>query len=257
MKAVILAGGRGTRIAEETSTRPKPMVEIGGRPILWHIMKMFAHHGVTEFIVCLGYKGYVVKEFFANYVLHGSDVTIDLARNEITHHATKSEPWKVTMVDTGLATNTGGRIRCIRPYLEGCGAFCMTYGDGVSDIDIGAEIAFHRAQDRLVTMTVVRPPARFGSVVLEHDTVASFSEKRQAQSGMINGGFFVIDPKALDRIPSDSTSWEYDTLPGLVADENVAAWRHDGFWQPMDTLRDKELLEELWASGKAPWKVWA
>lgn len=256
MKAVILAGGRGTRIVEESYLRPKPMIEIGGRPILWHIMKIYACHGITDFIICLGHKGYAIKEYFANYFLHASDITIDISRNEIEYHAARAEPWRVTLIDTGDATNTGGRLRRIRQYLTPDECFCMTYGDGLANVDICASIEFHRKMKKLATMTVVRPPARFGSAVMKDGIVSSFMEKSQAQSGMINGGFFVIEQSALDDIAGDDVSWEYATLQRLVAKGELAGWQHDGFWQPMDTLREKELLDELWTEGKAPWKVW-
>jgi glucose-1-phosphate cytidylyltransferase len=256
MKAVLLAGGLGTRIAEESHLRPKPMIEIGGRPILWHIMKIYAAHGVAEFIVCLGYKGYVVKEYFANYFLHGSDVTFDLQRNLTNYHDVRSEPWKVTLVDTGESTMTGGRIRRIRRYLDGDEAFCMTYGDGVGDVDIAGSIAFHRAHGMLATMTVVQPPGRFGATVLDGDRVRAFDEKPVGGAGLINGGFFVLSPKALDLIDGDETAWEREPLERLVAQGQLAAWRHQGFWQPMDTVRERQILEGLWESGRAPWKIW-
>lgn len=257
MKAVILAGGRGTRIAEESYLRPKPMIEIGGRPILWHIMKIYAHHGVTDFIVCLGYKGYVIKEYFANYFLHASDMTIDMANNAITYHAARAEPWRVTLLDTGETTNTAGRIRRVRLHLDPNEAFCMTYGDGLADVDVSSSISFHQSHDSWATMTVVRPSARFGSAILEGHKVARFDEKPQARTGLINGGFFVLDPDVLTQISGDNTSWEYDVLPRLVENGQLSAWEHDGFWQPMDTLREKEQLEDLWLKGKAPWKMWS
>lgn len=256
MKAVILAGGRGTRIAEETHLRPKPMVEIGGQPILWHIMKTYAHHGISDFIICLGYKGYVIKEYFYNFFLHSSDVTIDMSRNEVTYHESRSEPWRVTLVDTGDKTLTGGRIRRIRAYLEDDEPFCMTYGDGLADLDVTAEIAFHRRHGRLATMTVARPPARFGSSMIDGDQVVAFEEKPQSSGGLINAGFFVLSPKVIELIDGDHIAWEAEPLERLVAGNQLAAWQHDGFWQPMDTLREKELLEGLWNSGEAPWKVW-
>lgn len=257
MKAVILAGGRGTRIIEESYLRPKPMIEIGGRPIIWHIMKIYAHHGITDFIICLGYKGYVIKEYFANYFLHGSDLTIDLARNEISYHNARTEPWRVTLIDTGDATNTGGRIRRVRDYLTPGEPFCMTYGDGLANIDIASTIAFHNKHQRLATMTVVRPPARFGSASIEDGIVTAFDEKPQAHSGIINGGFFVLNPAVVEEIDDDDSSWERSVLSRLVAKKQLAAWDHHGFWQPMDTLREKELLDELWNTGQAPWKIWA
>ena len=258
MKAVILAGGRGTRISEETHLRPKPMVEIGGRPILWHIMKIYAAHGVTDFIVCLGYQGYVVKEYFHNYLLHTDDVAFDLAGGKIEYlGANKREPWRVTLVDTGLATETGGRVRRLRPYLENEEAFCLTYGDGLGDIDVTKLLAFHAAHEKLATMTVVHPPGRFGVVGLEGERAITFQEKPNVESGFINGGFFVLSPRVLDFIEGDRTLWEKEPLENLAARGELAAFRHDGFWQPMDTLREKEQLEAAWASGHAPWKVWS
>jgi glucose-1-phosphate cytidylyltransferase len=256
MKAVILAGGRGSRIAEESHLRPKPMIEIGGRPILWHIMKIYAHHGVTDFVICLGYRGYQIKEYFANYVLHAADVTVDLAANRIDYHSTAAEPWRVTLVETGEATQTGGRLKRIARWVADEPAFCMTYGDGVADIDIRAAIAFHRAQGKRATMTAVRPPGRFGAATVENTRVTGFTEKPRGDGGFINGGFFVLSPGALDLVQGDQTVWEREPLESLAAAGELAAFRHDGFWQPMDTLREKEHLEELWAGGKAPWKVW-
>lgn len=255
MKAVILAGGRGTRISEESHLRPKPMIQIGGQPILWHIMKLYAAHGVNDFVVCLGYRGYMIKEYFANFRLHSADVTIDLRTSEIHYDDVRSEPWRVTLVDTGDDTMTGGRLKRVRGHL-GDGPFCLTYGDGVADIDITAEIEFHRAHRKLATMTVVRPPARFGNTVVEDDLVTAFEEKAQARSGLINGGFFVLSPKVIDLIPGDQTTFESDPLEELAARGELAAWRHEGFWQPMDTLREKELLEDLWERKKAPWRIW-
>ena len=256
MKCVILAGGMGTRLAEETSIRPKPMIEIGERPILWHIMKHYTHHGVTDFIVCLGYRGYMIKEYFANYHLHSADVTIDLVGNNIEYHHRRNEPWRITLVDTGDQTMTGGRLKRVRRYLDPNTPFCMTYGDGLSNIDITAEIAFHRDHGLTATVACVRPPARFGSIVLEGAKIARFEEKPQTESGLINGGFFVLDPSALDFIKDDTTVWEREPMEKLAACGQLAAWQHDGFWQPMDTLRDKQQLTRLWESGKAPWKVW-
>lgn len=256
MVSVILAGGRGTRIAEESHLRPKPMIEIGGRPILWHIMKIYAHHGITDFVICLGYRGYMVKEYFFNYYLHSSDVTIDMSTNEVVHHRTRTEPWRVTLVDTGDATLTGGRLLRIRHFLEPDEDFCLTYGDGVANIDITGQVEFHRAHGLLATMTVVRPPARFGSTVLAGHRVSSFDEKPQAREGLINGGFFVLSPKVLPLIDGDATPWERAPLERLAGKDQLSAWRHEGFWQPMDTMREKEQLEELWQSGRAPWKVW-
>jgi glucose-1-phosphate cytidylyltransferase len=258
MKAVILAGGRGTRISEETHLRPKPMVEIGGKPILWHIMKIYAAHGVTDFIVCLGYQGYVIKEYFHNYLLHTDDVAFDLTRGTVEYlGANKREPWRVTLVDTGLATETGGRVRRLRSHLEQEDAFCMTYGDGLGDVDITKLLGFHSGHGKLATMTVVHPPGRFGVVGLEGERAVTFQEKPNVESGFINGGFFVLSPRVLDLIEGDRTLWEKEPLERLAARGELAAFRHDGFWQPMDTLREKEQLEAAWASGHAPWKVWS
>jgi glucose-1-phosphate cytidylyltransferase len=256
MKAVILAGGRGTRIAEIADLRPKPMVEIGGRPILWHIMKLYAHFGIVDFVICLGYKGFVIKEYFANYLLHSADVTVDLARGAIDFHHKRAEPWRVTLVDTGDETMTGGRLKRARPFL-GDEPFCMTYGDGVGDVDIAASLAFHRAHGRLATMTAVRPPGRFGALQLAGDTVTAFTEKPVGDGGWINGGFFVLEPRTLDLVAGDDTVWEREPLERLAADGQLRAFTHDGFWQPMDTPRERDLLEGLWQSGKAPWKLWA
>ncbi|HUX73325.1 MAG TPA: glucose-1-phosphate cytidylyltransferase [Steroidobacteraceae bacterium] len=256
MKCVILAGGKGTRIAEESNTRPKPMVEIGGRPMLWHIMKLYAAYGVCEFIVCLGYKGYMIKEYFANYFLHQADVTFDISGNRVEYHDSRSEPWKVTLVDTGEATMTGGRLRQVRGYLRPGEAFCMTYGDGLADIDVGAEIAFHRASGCRATVACVPPPARFGRIVARDAKVVSFAEKPQSDGGLINGGFFVLEAQVLDLIAGDDTVWEKEPMERLAAERQLAAWIHRGFWQPMDTLRDKVTLNALWEGGAAPWKVW-
>ncbi len=256
MKCVILAGGLGTRLAEETSIRPKPMVEIGEQPILWHIMKLYTRHGVTEFIICLGYKGYVIKEYFANYHLHDADVTIDLAKNEIHYHRRRNEPWRITLVDTGENSMTGGRLRRIREYLNPNEPFCMTYGDGLSNIDIGAEITFHRGHGLAATIACVRPPARFGNIVVSGQNVTSFEEKPQTEGGLINGGFFVLNPSVLDLVSGDSTVWEKEPMEKLAATNQLAAWQHEGFWQPMDTLRDKLHLQNMWDSGAAPWKCW-
>lgn len=256
MKAVILAGGLGTRISEETSVRPKPMVEIGGRPVLWHIMKIYAAHGITEFVVCLGYKGYVIKEYFANYFLHMCDVTFDLAGNAMQVHQSSAEPWRVTLVDTGEQTMTGGRLRRVRPFLESEGDFCCTYGDGVADIDITALIAFHRKQGRLATVTAAQPPGRFGALNLKGTRVTSFTEKPHGDGGYINAGFFVLSPRVLDYIEGDETVWEKAPMVTLATEGQLSAYLHEGFWQPMDTLRDKLQLEEHWASGHAPWKSW-
>jgi glucose-1-phosphate cytidylyltransferase len=255
MKAVILAGGAGTRISEETQVRPKPMVEIGGKPILWHIMKIYAHHGITDFVVCLGYKGYVIKEYFANYFIHTSDVTFHLADNHIEVHQRKAEPWRVTLVDTGENTQTGGRLKRVRRYLDS-DPFCLTYGDGLSDLDIRASIEFHRAQKVLATVTAVYPPARFGTLSMRGRSVVGFNEKHHGEGRRINGGFFVLSPGVFDYIEGDDSYWERDPLERLARDKQLAGFVHDGFWQPMDHLRDKAQLEELWASGKPPWKVW-
>lgn len=256
MKCVILAGGMGTRLAEETSIRPKPMVEIGERPILWHIMKLYTQHKVTDFIICLGYKGYLIKEYFANYHLHGADVTIDLVDNKVEYLHRRNEPWRITLVDTGLETMTGGRIKRVREYLDPNEPFCMTYGDGLSNIDISAEIAFHKKHGLKATVACVRPPARFGSLVLEGDKITAFEEKPQAESGLINGGFFVLDASVINLIKEDSTVWEREPMETLARSGQLAAWQHTGFWQPMDTLRDKQQLTKLWDSKKAPWKIW-
>jgi len=256
VKVVILAGGIGSRIAEESHLRPKPMIEVGGRPILWHIMKLYAHYGVYDFVVCLGYKGYVVKEYFSNYVLHRSDVTVDLTSNDITYHNSASEPWRVTLIETGADTQTGGRLKRAAPYLDAGESFCMTYGDGVGDIDIAALLTRHREAGLAATVTVVRPPGRFGATEIDDGKVTRFVEKAVGDSGAINGGFFVLEPAALDTIEDDATIWEQEPLRGLAERGELAAYSHDGFWQPMDTLREKILLERLWASGTAPWKVW-
>ena len=255
MKAVILAGGLGTRISEETSVRPKPMIEIGGMPILWHIMKIYSAHGITDFIVCCGYKGYIIKEYFANYLLHVSDVTFDFVSKDRTIHQSNSEPWRVTLVDTGEATMTGGRLRRIRDYL-GKSDFCFTYGDGVGDINIRELVNYHKLSGRKATVTAVQPLGRFGRLGLEGKRVTSFQEKPTGDGDWINGGFFVCSPSALDCIKSDSTVWEKEPLESLAANGELAAFFHRGFWHPLDTLRDKLLLEELWVSGKAAWKVW-
>jgi glucose-1-phosphate cytidylyltransferase len=255
MKAVILAGGLGTRLAEETVLRPKPMVEVGGKPILWHIMKAYSHFGITDFVICLGYKGYMVKEYFANLALHTSDVTINLAQNRVDLHQNPSEPWNITLVDTGEHTLTGGRLRRIRRFVEN-DDFCMTYGDGVADIDIGALLAFHHEEGCLATVTAVRPPGRFGRLDLQGRRATGFQEKPRGDGDWINGGFFVLSPAALDSIDGDDILWEKEPLQHLAASGQLAAFRHDGFWQPMDTLRDRNLLEELWTTGHAPWKIW-
>ncbi len=255
MKAVILAGGLGTRISEETVFRPKPMVEIGGKPILWHIMKLYSAYGITEFIICLGYKGYLIKEYFANYFLHMSDVTFDMANNRTEIHSNSAEPWRVTLVDTGEYTATGGRLKRIANYL-GEEEFCFTYGDGVGDIDIGRLIEFHRSQGKLATVTATQPPARFGAIGLDGSRVTRFQEKPSGDGGWINGGFFVLSPKVLEYIDGDSSVWEKEPMEVLASASELSAYSHPGFWQAMDTLRDKNNLEELWASGRAPWKVW-
>ena len=257
MKAVLLAGGLGTRISEETHLKPKPMIEIGGKPILWHIMKMYSAHGVNDFVICCGYKGYIIKEYFANYFLHMSDVTFDMSNNRMEVHQKNAEPWKVTLVDTGDNTLTGGRLRRVFEHIKDEEAFCFTYGDGVSDIDITAEIAFHKAHGKLATVTAVQPPGRYGALQITGHEVKGFTEKPRGDGGLINGGFFVLSPRCIDRIADDQSSWEGEPLVGLAADGELMAFEHDGFWQPMDTLRDKTHLEELWQSGKAPWKVWA
>lgn len=256
MKAVILAGGTGTRISEETHLKPKPMVEIGGKPILWHIMKTYSHFGINDFVICCGYKGYVIKEYFANYFLHMSDVTFDMVHNQMTVHQRHAEPWRVTLVDTGDATMTGGRLRRVREYVAEEEDFCFTYGDGVADVDINALIAFHRSQGVLATLTAAVPPGRFGALAIQDGIVRSFQEKPMGDGGMINGGFFVLSPKVIDLIPADQTVWEREPLESLASSGQLAAYQHSGFWQPMDTLRDKLYLEELWGSGNAPWKVW-
>jgi len=256
MKAVILAGGLGSRLSEETALRPKPMVEVGGKPILWHIMKIYAAYGIQDFVICLGYKGYAIKEYFANYVLHMSDVTIDLEHNMVELHDSRAENWHVTLVDTGEETMTGGRIKRIQPHVDG-ESFLLTYGDGVADIDIAALIASHKRAGTLATLTAVRPQGRFGALDLGDDnTVTSFSEKPPGDGGYINGGFFVLEPGIFDYIQDDATPWERAPLERLAADHQLSAYVHDGFWQPMDTLRDKNLLEKLWSEGHAPWKVW-
>ena len=257
MKAVILAGGLGTRISEESHLRPKPMIEIGGRPILWHIMKIYAAAGVTDFVVCLGYKGYLIKEYFANFVLHSSDVTINAVQNTVTYHQSTVEPWTITLADTGEDTMTGGRLKRAARYLTPGEAFCLTYGDGVADIDIAALIAFHKKHGRLATMTVVSPPGRYGAVSFDGDQVARFVEKPQGANAFINGGFFVLQPEVIDYIDGPETPWEGVPLERLVAQNQLMAFRHRGFWQAMDTLREKTLLEDHWASGHAPWKSWS
>ena len=257
MKAVILAGGLGTRISEESSIRPKPMIEIGGKPILWHIMKMYSHYGINDFIVCCGYKGYVIKEYFANYFLHMSDITFDIKNNSMEVHQHYSEPWKVTLIDTGEQTMTGGRLKRVQQYLENEESFCMTYGDGVSNIDIAALIKFHKEQGLLATLTAVYPPGRFGALDIRDHKVNTFRETPKGDGGMINGGFFVLSPKIFPLLKDDSSVWEQEPLEALANQKQIAAYEHHDFWQPMDTLRDKNYLEELWADGKAPWKSWS
>jgi glucose-1-phosphate cytidylyltransferase len=255
MKAVILAGGLGTRIAEETSSRPKPMVEIGGKPILWHIMKMYSAHGVNDFVICCGYKGYMIKEYFANYFLHMSDVTFDMSNNSMEIHQKKAEPWKVTLIDTGENTLTGGRLKRVRDYL-GSEDFCFTYGDGVGSVDITKLIEFHKKHGKNATVTAVQPPGRFGALEMTGSSVTSFVEKPHGDGMYINGGFFVLNPSVIDLIDGDSTIWERQPLETLATAGQLEAFKHDGFWQPMDTLRDKQNLEEMWQSGEAPWKIW-
>ncbi|WP_117190946.1 glucose-1-phosphate cytidylyltransferase [Rhizobium terrae] len=257
MKAVILAGGLGTRISEETHLRPKPMIEIGGRPILWHIMKLYSAHGVNEFIICCGYKGYVIKEYFANYFLHMSDVTFDMAYNEMQVHRRSAEPWKVTLVDTGESTMTGGRLKRVGQYLRNEEAFCFTYGDGLSNVDISEVIKFHLAHGKMATVTAVHPPGRYGALERSGSQVTGFVEKPRGDGGMINGGFFVLSPKSIDLVEADSTPWEATPMTSLASMGELMAYEHEGFWQPMDTLREKNMLEDLWASGNAPWKIWS
>jgi glucose-1-phosphate cytidylyltransferase len=256
MKAVILAGGLGSRIAEETHLRPKPMIEIGGRPILWHIMKLYYAHGIRDFVICCGFKGYMIKEYFANYGLHMSDITFDLSQNSIEFHRRSAENWRVTLVDTGENSMTGGRLKRVASYLKDEEAFCFTYGDGVSNVDIGATIAFHKNHGKLATVTAVRPPARYGALLLDGTEVQGFIEKPEGEGGFINGGFFVLSPRCIDRIEADHTSWEGEPLMGLASEGELQAYFHEGFWQPMDTLREKNYLENLWQSGAPPWKSW-
>ena len=256
MKAVILAGGLGTRISEETHLKPKPMIEIGGRPILWHILKLYSSHGVNDFVICCGYKGYVIKEYFANYFLHMSDVTFDMRNNQMEVHQRKAEPWRVTLVDTGDDTLTGGRLKCVQSYVKDEQAFCFTYGDGLSDLDISGLIRFHNEHGKWATVTAVRPPGRYGALERQGNKVTGFIEKPRGDGGLINGGFFVLSPNCLDLIEDDQTSWEGAPLTELTQKNQLMAFEHGGFWQPMDTLRDKNHLEELWQSGNAPWKNW-
>ena len=256
MKAVILAGGLGTRISEETHLKPKPMIEVGGRPILWHILKTYSSHGVNDFVICCGYKGYIIKEYFANYFLHMSDVTFDMQLNKMEVHHKKAEPWRVTLVDTGEDTQTGGRLKRVAEYIHDEEAFCFTYGDGVADVDISAEIAFHQKHGKLATVVAVRPPGRYGALDMSGNQVTGFTEKPRGDGGLINGGFFILSPSVLGLIAGDQTSWECEPLAQLAAKGELMAFEHTGFWQPMDTLREKNLLQELWANGKAPWKIW-
>ena len=256
MKAVLLAGGLGTRLSEETALRPKPMVEIGGKPILWHIMKMYSSYGINEFVICCGYKGYIIKEYFANYFMHMSDITFDMTKNEMMVHNGKAENWQVTLVDTGDDTMTGGRLRNVREYVKDEAAFCMTYGDGVADIDIASLVQFHRDHGQDATVTAVQPPGRYGSLAMRGDVVEGFVEKPVGDGGWINGGFFVLSPACLERISGDETVWEAEPLTGLARDSQLRAFKHAGFWQPMDTLREKMLLEKLWQENRAPWKSW-
>ena len=257
MKAVILAGGLGTRISEETHLKPKPMIEIGGKPILWHIMKLYSHYGINDFIICCGYKGYVVKEYFANYFLHMSDVTFDMRNNSMQVLQQSAEPWQVTLIDTGEETMTGGRLLRVAPYVKDEEAFCFTYGDGVSDVNIDNLVAFHQTQQVKATLTATHPPGRFGALDMQGDKVQNFKEKPKGDGGMINGGFFVLSPSVLDLLDGDHCSWERGPLETLAESGDLAAYQHYGFWQAMDTLRDKTLLEDLWQTGKAPWKVWS
>lgn len=256
MKAVILAGGIGTRLCEETFLKPKPMVEIGGRPMLWHIMKTYSHHGINEFIICCGYKGYLIKEYFANYFLHMSDVTFDMANNKMHVHENKAEPWKVTLIDTGDESATGGRLKRVKEYLADDDCFCFTYGDGVSDVDITAGIRFHKTQNTLATVTATYPQAKFGALGIDGNRVISFQEKPKGDNSMVNGGYFVLSPKVIDYIENDQTNWEGKPLEQLALEGLLSVFKHQGFWQPMDTLRDKLYLEKLWDTGQAPWKVW-
>ena len=257
MKAVILAGGLGTRLSEETDLKPKPMVDIGGKPMLWHIMKTYSTHGVNNFVICCGYKGYIIKEYFANYFLHQSDVTFCMKDNSMQVHQNNAEPWTVTLVDTGENTMTGGRLKRVKDYVKDEEAFCFTYGDGVGNVDISRLIEFHQAHGKKATVTATRPPGRYGALKFgPDDTVEDFQEKPDGDGSWINGGFFVLSPKVIERIEQDSTIWEREPLDGLAKDGELIAFKHDGFWQPMDTLREKKLLNELWDSGKAPWKIW-
>ena len=255
MKAVILAGGLGTRISEETHLKPKPMIEIGGRPLLWHLLKIYSSHGINDFVICCGYKGYIIKEYFANYFLHMSDVTFDIKNNKIEVHQGNAEPWKVTLVDTGEDTLTGGRLKRVKDYVLGEEAFCFTYGDGLANVNISELVKFHEDQGKLATVTAVRPPGRYGALDIKRHQVCQFIEKPKGDGGWINGGFFILSPKCIDYIENDRSSWEGKPLVTLAKQNQLAAYEHHGFWQPMDTLREKNLLEELWAAGKAPWKA--
>ena len=256
MKAVILAGGLGTRISEESHLKPKPMIEIGGRPIIWHVMKIYSHYGINDFIICCGYKGYMIKEYFSNYFLHMSDVTVDLENNRVTYHNHKAEPWRITLVDTGEDSMTGGRLRRVQDFLKDEDAFCFTYGDGVSDINVGRLVDFHRAHGGKASVTAVKPPGRYGALQMDGDRVEGFAEKPRGDGGLINGGFFVLHPSVIDYIADDSVTWEGYPMETLAKTGELHAFVHEGFWQPMDTLRDKNSLEDLWATGKAPWKIW-
>jgi glucose-1-phosphate cytidylyltransferase len=256
MKAVILAGGLGTRISEESHLKPKPMIEVGGRPILWHILKIYSSHGINDFVICCGYKGYIIKEYFANYFLHMSDVTFDMQLNQMEVHHKKAEPWRVTLVDTGEDTQTGGRLKRVASYIQDEELFCFTYGDGVADVDISAKLAFHKKHGKLATVVAVQPPGRYGALERSCNQVTGFIEKPRGDGGLINGGFFVLSPKVLSLIDNDQTTWESEPLAQLASKGELMAFEHNGFWQPMDTLREKNLLEELWYSGKAPWKTW-
>jgi glucose-1-phosphate cytidylyltransferase len=256
MKAVILAGGLGTRLSEETALKPKPMVEIGGKPILWHIMKIYSEYGVNEFIICCGYKGYVIKEYFANYFLHQSDITFNMKDNDMLVHHKRAEPWKVTLIDTGDDSMTGGRLKRVLPYLKDEEAFCFTYGDGVANVNITELINFHKSHGKQATLTATYPPGRFGALNIENNQIKKFEEKPKGDGSLINGGFFVLSPKVIDRIDGDNTTWEQEPLKSLAEDGQLMSFKHSDFWQPMDTLRDKKYLEKLWQAGNAPWKVW-
>lgn len=256
MKAIILAGGLGTRLSEETISKPKPMVEIGGKPILWHIMKTYSHYGINDFIICCGYKGYIIKEYFANYFLHSSDVTFNMLHNKMEVHNKRAEPWQVTLVDTGDNSMTGGRLKRVESYVNNEDAFCLTYGDGVADVDIKSLIKFHYSHGKEATLTAAFPPGRFGALEIDNNIVRKFQEKPRGDGALVNGGFFVLSPKVFDRIEGDHSIWEQEPLKELAKDEELRAFKHSGFWQPMDTLRDKKLLEDLWSKGEAPWKLW-